>query len=68
LSKHHSIDSRRHSLAAELYFYTEHTDSSIIRQDHGGAHIRLLNTQRGIAPGQVLSLHDGEVLLGGVYR
>lgn len=36
---------------------------------HGGAFIRFLNTQRGIAPGQVLSLHDGEVLLGGgVYR
>ncbi len=35
----------------------------------GGAHIRFLHTQRGIAPGQVLALHDGETLLGGgVYR
>lgn len=35
----------------------------------GGAHIRFLNTQRGITSGQVLALHDGDALLGGgVYR
>lgn len=31
----------------------------------GGAHIRFFNTQRGLAKGQILALHDGETLLGG---
>ncbi len=59
----------RRELLARVRYRDKLTPVVFTPDAFGGAHIRFLHTQRGIAPGQVLALHEGETLLGGgVYR
>ncbi len=52
-------------LLARVRYRDPLTPARFTPDGHGGAHIRFLNTQRGIAPGQILAIHDGDTLLGG---
>ena len=56
-------------LLARVRYRDALTPATFAPDAFGGAHIRFAHTQRGIAAGQVLALHDGDTLLGGgVYR
>lgn len=52
-------------ILARVRYRDKSTPITFVPDGNGGAHIIYHETQRGIAPGQILALYDGEVLLGG---